>query len=122
MGILDFHSLSNTSRCCTTKQDNTEEGDSYIPSTSQPRIHLNPPFLPHQPYLEACSKGLAEVFIGKYGDGNEVKLLLRDGGNPGYRRQRIRGRGGYLTPLFRSGSLCATPGEGAYWQDQRHRS
>ena len=75
MGNLEFRSLCRTAGCCTTKWHNTEKGDSYIPSTSQPHIHPNLPVHTCWNSQVARSEVLSEGGVGDYRDGNKGKLL-----------------------------------------------
>ena len=98
LGILEFQSICCTSGCCTTKRHSTEKGESYTPSTSQPLINPYPPFHHHPPSQEAHSEVLVEGVVGNYGDGNEGKLFLHGGGNPGSHCKIFRDRRGGSSP------------------------
>ena len=126
MDIIEFPYLCRNSGCCTTKLHNKEKRESYIPSTSQPLIHPNPPFRPWLLSLWAISPSPTFSLISSEKGfllGNEGKLLLRgSSGNPGYRHRRIWDAGGGLTPLLRGVSQCTTPGEGARGKYRQPRS
>ena len=119
LGTLEFWCLCCTYGCCTTKQNNTEKGYSYIPSTSQPLIHPNTPLHTHPPSRLAHSEVLEKGTVRNYGDGNEGKILISGGGTSGSYFQIIQDGGGVLSPLIKALSMCATPREGSRCQEQR---
>ena len=68
MYILEFLYPCCTAGCCTTKRHNIEKGESYIPYTSQPLIHQNPPFHTRLPSQAVCSERLVAAAISNHGD------------------------------------------------------